>query len=142
MSTPPSGKPPRVDFYQINGGFRTPLEVAGILVGKAFPGAREIVITGPRAALEVLDEQLWERPEGRFLPHGIDAAEAPIRLTETCPAQAEILINLDPEAELPSGQYQRVLEIVPPDEALKARLRERWSAWKARGAELHHHVLK
>ncbi len=134
--------PPRVDFYQMSGRFRDPLEVAGILVGKAFPTTREIFVVGNPAQLEMLDRQLWAKPGGRFLPHGIDDELAPIRLTESPPARAELLINLAPEAVLPGGDYRRVLEIVPPDESLKQHLRRRWTDWKARGAELHHHVLK
>ena len=112
----------RVDFYEMSGRFSDPLRVAAVLVR--------------------LDALLWQEPDGRFLPHGIDDAAAPIRLLETPPANAPLLINLDPAAALPEGRYDRVLEIVPPDETLRQHLRRRWSAWKERGAELHHHVLK
>lgn len=132
----------RVDFYEMSGRFRDPLKVVAVLVDKAWPAAGEIVIVGDRARLQRLDALLWEEPDGRFLPHGIDDPAAPIRLSPRPPPHTPLLINLEPDAALPEGAYDRVLEIVPPDEALRQHLRRRWAAWKARGAELHHHLLK
>ncbi|MDZ7791265.1 MAG: DNA polymerase III subunit chi [Xanthomonadales bacterium] len=132
----------RVDFYEMGGRFTDPLYVAGVLVSKAWPANRDIVLVGNTAQLESLDRQLWEQPEGRFLPHERGESKAPIRLLDQAPETAGILINLDPASPLPEGRFQRVLEIVPPDESLKQKLRERWMAWKERGAELQHHVLK
>lgn len=132
----------RIDFYEMSGRFRDPLEVAAVLVGKAWPASGEIVITGNPDQLQRLDALLWERPAGRFLPHGCDDSAAPIRLLVEPPPRAPVLINLNPDAELPDGDYNRVLEIVPPDEQARTGLRQRWVDWKSRGAELHHHVLK
>lgn len=132
----------RVDFYELSGRFQDPLDVTAVLVGKAWPAHHDIVVTGPKRALAELDERLWHKPAGRFLPHGLDDATAPIRLLEQAPDRAALLINLDPAAPLPAGAYQRVLELVPADEASRPRLRQRWKDWKAAGAELHHHVLK
>ncbi len=132
----------RVDFYELSGRFQDPLEVAAVLVGKAWPELTDIVIVGPRRALAELDERLWQKPAGRFLPHGLDDPQAPIRLVEQSPERAALLINLDPAAPLPDGQYERVLELVPADEDARPRLRQRWKDWKRAGAEVHHHVLK
>ncbi|NEZ04562.1 DNA polymerase III subunit chi [Wenzhouxiangella sp. XN201] len=132
----------RVDFYEMGGRFSDPLYVAGVLVSKAWPATREIAVVGNAADLARLDEQLWTQPQGRFLPHERGETKAPIRLLEVAPEKAGILINLDPAAPLPDGRFERILEIVPPDESLKQKLRERWMAWKQRGAELQHHVLK
>jgi DNA polymerase-3 subunit chi len=126
----------------MGGRFSDPLYVAGVLVSKAWPATKDIAVVGSSGDLARLDERLWAQPEGRFLPHERGEAKAPIRLVETAPHEAGILINLDPASPLPEGSYQRVLEIVPPDESLKQKLRERWMAWKQRGAELQHHVLK
>ncbi|TVQ41509.1 MAG: DNA polymerase III subunit chi [Wenzhouxiangella sp.] len=132
----------QVDFYELSGRFTDPLFVATVLVGRAWPASDSIAVVGERATLEKLDERLWQEPEGRFLPHEIGGSLAPIRLLEDAPDQAELLINLDPSAPLPGGQFKRILEIIPPDEALKEKLRERWKAWRARGAQVKHHVLK
>jgi DNA polymerase-3 subunit chi len=132
----------RIDFYEMAGRFIDPLEVACVLVGKAFPAVAEIAVVGSREQLAALDERLWKKPAGRFLPHGIDDEAAPIRLTETAPARSGLLINLDADSPLPAGAFQRVLEIVPPGEDARPALRKRWVAWKKSGAEMHHHVLK
>ncbi len=132
----------RVDFYEMSGRFTDPLFVAGVLVSRAWPQTGSIAVVAPKRDLQMLDRQLWEKPDGRFLPHGVEDDRAPIRLSEDAPDQAGILINLDPSAPLPGGRFERILEIVPPEEGIKAKLRERWVAWKQRGAELHHHVLK
>tara|TARA_Y100001933_G_scaffold233494_1_gene252856 strand:+ start:31 stop:432 length:402 start_codon:yes stop_codon:yes gene_type:complete len=132
----------RIDFYEMSGRFSDPVEVAGVLVGKAFPATSDIAVVGTREQLSALDARLWDKPDGRFLAHGIDEAAAPIRLLDAAPERAGLLINLAADAEIPGGDYQRVLEIVPPDEQAKKRLRQRWMDWKSRGAELHHHLLK
>ncbi|HKL51225.1 MAG TPA: DNA polymerase III subunit chi [Wenzhouxiangellaceae bacterium] len=132
----------RIDFYEMSGRFTDPVEVAGVLVGKAFPATTDIAVVGTREQLSALDARLWAKPDGRFLAHGIDEANAPIRLLDSAPERAQLLINLAADAEIPDGDYPRVLEIVPPDEQAKKRLRQRWMDWKARGAELHHHLLK
>lgn len=140
----------RVDFYQLSGRFQDPLDVAAILVGKAYPAdttsgttpESTIAVVGAKQALAELDERLWHKPAGRFLPHAIDDDDAPIRLLEQAPEEAGLLINLDPAAPLPRGRYDRVLELVPDDDEAKPRLRQRWKDWQAAGAELHHHVLK
>jgi len=132
----------RIDFYEMSGRFSDPVEVAGVLVGKAFPATGDIAVVGTRDQLSALDARLWDKPDGRFLAHDTDSAAAPIRLVETAPERAALLINLAADSEMPTGEYERVLEIVPPDEQAKARLRQRWMDWKARGADLHHHLLK
>jgi DNA polymerase-3 subunit chi len=132
----------RVDFYELSGRFSDPLFVATVLVGRAWPGARRIAIVAPRAQLQELDSRLWAEPEGRFLPHGIGQRQAPILLAEDAPGQADVLINLDAGAPLPGGRFERILELVPSDESTREKLRERWRAWKQRGAEVKHHVLK
>ncbi len=131
----------RIDFYELSGRFQDPLEVAAVLVGKAWPDLADIVLVAPRGVLAELDDRLWRKPAGRFLPHGIDDETAPIRLVEQAPDRASLLINLDPAAPLPRGRYDRVLELVPADEDARPRLRQRWKDWQAAGAELHHHVL-
>ena len=132
----------RVDFYETGTRNQDPLEVVCVLVGKAWPANRSIAVVGPRQRLAELDEQLWHKPQGRFVPHELNGTTAPVRLVESAPEAADLLINLDPRAPLPEGRYGRVLEIVPPDESARKLLRKRWLAWKERGADLHHHQLK
>ncbi|WP_369294308.1 DNA polymerase III subunit chi, partial [Klebsiella pneumoniae] len=62
----------RVDFYELSGRFDDPLFVACVLVGRAWPKAASVAIVAPAAQLKALDDRLWQEPQGRFLPHGID----------------------------------------------------------------------
>ena len=139
----------RVDFYEMSGRYTDPLFVAAVLCGRAWPACGKLTIVGSAGQLNELDERLWHEPAGRFLPHArADAADRQsladnaILLSEQAPAACNLLINLQPDAALPEGDYTRILEIVPQDEQLKQALRQRWMDWKQRGAELHHHRLK
>lgn len=116
--------------------------VACLLVSKAWPSIQSIAIVAQADQVEALDEALWQSPNGRFLPHEPAPTQAPIEIGTEAPTRVELLINLNPNAPLPTGEYTRVLEIVPATEEAKAPLRERWRAWKARGASLNHHALK
>jgi hypothetical protein len=89
--------PVRVDFYEMSGRFTDPLFVAGVLVSRAWPETRSIAVVASKRDLQMLDRQMWEKPDGRFLPHGIDDDKAPIKLLEDAPDEAGILINLDPD---------------------------------------------
>ncbi len=140
----------RVDFYEMKGRYTDPLFVAAVLSGRAWPSCGRLAIVGGPEQLDQLDERLWHEPKGRFLPHirirsgqqPDSTADRTIVLSEQSPDHSDVLINLVPEGALPAGQFTRVLEIVPQDETLKQALRQRWSDWKQRGADLHHHVLK
>jgi len=132
----------QVDFYQMGGRFVDPLQVTCILVGKAWPSITHIAIVTTAEHVDALDEALWASPEGRFLPHGRAGGTAPIQILTEAPAKADLLINLDPSAPLPTGQYDRVLEIVPATHEAREPLRQRWRDWKTRGASLNHHALK
>ena len=39
------------------------------------------------------------------------------------------------------GAFERVLEVVPPDDSARGPLRERWKHYKARGLEVHSHEM-
>ena len=142
----------RVDFYEMSGRYTDPLFVAAILSGRAWPDCGRLTIVGNGDQLTDLDERLWHEPPGRFLPHVRIAAResdqtwaassTAIVLTESAPEASDVLINLQPDGPLPEGRYTRVLEIVPQQEELRRHLRQRWTGWKQRGAELHHHLLK
>jgi DNA polymerase-3 subunit chi len=131
----------QVDFYQLGGRYQDPIEVAGVLVAKAWPQHRNIAIVAPSAQLPALDAQLWQTPAERFLPHDLAPCSAPIRLMTEAPEHADVLINLDPLNALPSGHYQRVLEIIPADASAREPLRQRWRAWQQRGQTPRHHRL-
>lgn len=128
----------RVDFYLADRN--KPSQVVVKLVAKAWPGHRRVAICGPEAVLSELDRTLWEQPDGRFLPHGASES-APIRLLENPPGECDLLISLHASGDLPGGRYERVLEVVGPEENARAAARTRFRAWQAAGAEVHHHRI-
>jgi DNA polymerase-3 subunit chi len=132
----------QVDFYQMGGRFADPLTVTALLVSKAWPKLEDIAIIADAEQLNALDETLWSTPSGRFFPHALDDDTAPIRLLTNAPPKAQLLINLNPDAPLPDGDFDRVCELVPATDQAREPLRERWRAWQARGATLNHHALK
>lgn len=132
----------QVDFYQMGGRFIDPILVTCLLVGKAWPKVNDIAIVTTTDQVTALDEALWASADGRFFPHGTGEGSAPIQILTQAPHSAELLINLDPASPLPQGEYARVLEIVPATEDAREPLRERWRAWKSKGATLNHHALK
>lgn len=130
----------QVDFYLLDRG--DPLDLTVRLAARAWPSHSPLVITGSAAQLVDLDERLWRRPDGRFLPHGIDDASAPIRLQTSAPVAAAAWINLDGDGPVSGEGFERVLEIVSGDEPARAAARERYRAWREAGANIRHHKLK
>lgn len=47
--------------------------------------------------------------------------------------QADVYINLQPDVAEHLGQFGRLIEIVPPDEHLRAQARQRWRHFTALG---------
>ena len=130
----------QVDFYLLGTG--DPLDLTVRLVARAWPEFSPLVVTGPAERLGDLDDRLWQAPAGRFLPHGIDDPSAPIRLQTAAPASAAAWINLDGSCRTTGSDFDRVLEIVPGDEAARAAARNRYRAWRDAGADIRHHKLK
>ena len=79
---------------------------------------RVFVSVASEAAIEQLDELMWQFPAGRFLPHtrsdAADASKAPVNIgTLSGLKPAEVVINLCPEAIPQPSRFKRILEIVP-----------------------------
>ncbi len=131
----------QVDFYLLDK--RSITDVVCLLVARAWPTHRNIVITGPPELLDTLDASLWEKPDGRFLPHerAEESSPAPIQLKADLPETCEVLIHLHRTSRPPEGTFDRVLEVVDSDEADRAPARDRFRAWKAAGIEPSHHRL-
>ena len=87
-----------------------------------------------------MDGKLWEFDEDAFIPHQIagdeDDAITPVLIStpETATPDRPLVINLRDEPA--PGLFERVLEVVPADEALRLGSRERWKTYKHAGFEL------
>jgi DNA polymerase-3 subunit chi len=130
----------RIDFH-----FNAPNKLAYTcrLVRKAHGAGNRLVIFGrDRKLLAELDEQLWTFASLEFLPHCFAgdtlANETPILLadTDTVTAHHDVLVNLDLERPEFFSRFERVIEVVTPQEADRRAARERWKFYKERGYPL------
>lgn len=139
----------RVDFaFSAPDHLRTACEV----VSKHYNKGRRLVVYCPDPALrERFDLLLWGFEATAFIPH-VDAedplaAQTPILLTGkpiAPPPDTPLpawLVNLDAQCPPLAEQYERVLEIVPQDEAQVLAARQRWRQYKDAGHDLHAHDL-
>ena len=106
-------------------------------------GAR-IVVVAPEADLQRLDQGLWVHFAQEFIPHArLDAAAelmGPSPLLLATPDQDlkrsshhQVLVSLCHDLVTGFGAFERVIEIVTPDEADRQAARLRWKAYSDRG---------
>ncbi|MGY1408678.1 MULTISPECIES: DNA polymerase III subunit chi [unclassified Luteimonas] len=136
---------PRADFYLVaKPRFREqPLRLVCELVRKAY-GADlwTLVLARDTAQAEALDDLLWDMGEDDYIPHQIAGRDDEDEVTPVLIADPQtdapmraLVINLR-DAPV-TGDFQRVLEVVPADESARGPLRERWKHYKAQGFELN-----
>jgi len=139
---------PRADFYLIDKPrFRDdPLLLVCELARRAFDGGqRTLVLARSFDQAEQLDEKLWEFDADAFVPHQIagddddDITPVLIATPHTRPADRNLVINLRDECA--PGMFDRVLEVVPADEAQRLGSRQRWTTYKAAGFEVAKHDM-
>lgn len=140
---------PRADFYLIDKPrFREdPLLLVCELAKRAFASEQPtLILVRSRDQAEALDERLWEFDDNAFIPHQIvgdgddDAITAVLIVPPdaTTPDRA-MVINLRDECA--PGVFDRVLEVVPADEAERLGSRERWKTYKQAGFEVAKHDM-
>ena len=79
---------------------------------------RIYVIAATESSVRQLDEQMWQQPDKRFLPHstsdGPNAGKTPVIIgTLSGLNSTDVVINLCPDAVPRPERFKRVLEIVP-----------------------------
>lgn len=140
---------PRADFYLVDKPrFRAdPLLLVCELAKRAFASEQPtLILTRSRAEAELLDEKLWEFDENAFLPHqivgdGDDDAITAILIVppDATTADRALVINLRDECA--PGLFERVLEVIPADDAERLGSRERWKTYKQAGFEVAKHDM-
>ena len=139
---------PRADFYLIAKPrfLDDPLLLVCELAKRAFESGQPALILARSAdQADALDEKLWEFDEQAFIPHQIagddDDTITPVLIvapgTET--PDRTLVINLRDECA--PGLFERVLEVIPADEAQRLGSRERWKTYKAAGFEVNKHDM-
>jgi DNA polymerase-3 subunit chi len=92
-----------------------------------------------------MDELLWVFRDRSFIPHQYTCSENELCAVtlnhEQLPSQRELLVNLAPEAPDFYNQFERVIEMVGPDDSMKQKARDRFRFYKDKGeAPTHHQV--
>ncbi|HOV57970.1 MAG TPA: DNA polymerase III subunit chi [Rhodanobacteraceae bacterium] len=135
---------PRADFYLIaKPRFRDePLRLVCELVRKAFAAGHDLlVLARSLEQAEELDGLLWEFDEDAFIPHQIagdeDDAITPVLIVPPGMATADRPLVLNLRDDCAPGLFERVLEVVPADEAQRSGSRARWKTYQHAGFELH-----
>ncbi|MDQ3618439.1 MAG: DNA polymerase III subunit chi [Pseudomonadota bacterium] len=136
---------PQADFYLIQKPrFREePLLLVCELARKAHDkGLPTLVLARDTEQAEQLDDLLWSFDPDAFIPHQIagadieeEEAEVLIVAPDTEAPMRPLVINLRDAAV--DGGFERVLEVVPADEAARTGSRERWKQYRARGFDVN-----
>ena len=141
----------RADFYLIaKPRFRNePLRLVCELARRAFEAEQPaLILVRDEAQAEELDDLLWSFDPDAYLPHQI-AGVAEVEDDEVTP-----ILVVPPGVETPSrplvinlrdaaatGEFVRVLEVVPADASAREPLRARWREYQQRGFELAKHDM-
>lgn len=138
----------RVDFYVLESTSQSAETLACRLAMMSWEqGLRSIVLVPDEAAARRLDELMWEQPRGRFLPHEQVAQGNAAPVTIATPqllggAGGSLLINLTAQPVPEPGNYSRLLEFAPADEAGRSAARRKFAAYRKQGLEPASHAMK
>jgi len=95
----------------------------------------------------MLDDLMWTFKDISFLPHSLVDADDSNPGTINIGWQGmtaksnEVLINLSATVPEFVGNFERIVEIVAPDEHSKQQARERYMHYRQAGFDLHNHKL-
>ena len=131
----------RADFYLIAKPrfLDKPLLLVCELARKANDsGQPALILVSSADQAEALDELLWEFDPDAYIPHQIAGTDEDDDITpvlivppEMLPPMRPLVINLRNEPV--TGEFTRVLEVVPADASAREPLRARWKFYKERG---------
>jgi DNA polymerase III subunit chi len=134
---------PRADFYLIDKPrFRAdPLLLVCELARRAYAsGQPTLVLARSLEQAEEIDGKLWEFDEEAFIPHQVagddDDAITPVLIVPPGFAAADRPLVINLRDDCAPGLFERVLEVVPADDAERAGSRARWGTYKHAGFEL------
>ena len=133
-----------IDFY-FNAQDR--LQVACRLAGKAVSQKKRMLIYAPEPELASrIDKMLWTWPAIGFVPHCALhdplAPETPVLIGDAeTPAVCELLLNLAAQCPPHFERFERLLEIVPADDAERQAGRSRYRFYLDRGYKISNHDL-
>lgn len=126
-----------------------PLDVARRVAAKAYGQGRQVMIYAPdTTTADAFDRLLWTTPALSFVPHCRDtdalADVTPVLIGANADSlhTADVMINLHFEQPPAFARFERLVEIVSPDEKERELGRERYRFYQARGYALKTHDLR
>ena len=105
--------------------------------------------TMDQAHTSKVDDLLWTYQEEKFIPHEVLSTEVPLAKVligyEENPVipqtHHDVMINLHEDTPPFFSQFERVAEIITPDESSKIKGRERYQFYRDRGYSIETHKL-
>ncbi len=110
-------------------------------------GRRVLIHTPVAAESKHVDNLFWTLWEQGFVPHGLLGKDEPkvnpilIGDGNSDNEEHEVLINLAPQVPTFFGRFERLIECVDHDEAVKAAGRERFRYYREHGYPLNTHNI-
>lgn len=141
----------KVEFHS---GVAEPLEHTCRLLRKAHAAGARVVVHGPGALLNQLDQALWTFDPLSFVPHvRLRAGARPAPVQARTPTwlvddvasvpERDVLVNLGESMVEGWQQFARVIEVVPAQPQASAAGRQRWRRYAEHpGVELVHHAAQ
>lgn len=135
----------RVDFYLLSAAAGSTVAAVCRLCEKAVGAGKRLYLHTPDPAVaDDMDGALWSFRQGGFIAHerhaGTPIEEPPppvlIGNSEAPASHRDVLINLGEDVPGWFSSFERVLEVVPDDDARRAKSRERFRFYRERGYEL------
>jgi len=146
--------PPQVDFYVLPGSDGVArLRFACRLVEKAWQLRHRVRVQLDAGDAETFDQLLWTYADRSFVPHrragapGDVPRSAPPEVVISDddapdPADGDVLVNLAVRAPRDPGRWSRIAEVVDGDAGRRQAGRERFRAYRERGAAPATHEMR
>lgn len=136
----------QVDFYVMQEeALSTELLACRLALMAWQQGHRISVIAENDAAIDRLDELMWEHPQGRFLPHARKSRGlAPVllgNLEQLEADDADVVINLTSQPVPEPQRFQRLLELVPASEEQRRASRDKFREYRRLGLKPESHRI-
>lgn len=140
-------EPTQVDFYLLSDASRQADVFACRLAMMAWERKQSIyVIAASESVIRQLDEQMWQQPDKRFLPHSTaddpNAGKAPVIIGTLAGLHpTDVVINLCPDAVPQPERFKRVLEIVPFADTERQASRQKYKTYRNQGLKPRTHEI-
>lgn len=139
----------QVDFYVLGDGTHGDrLQLACRIAEKArAQGKRVLIHTRDPKEAERVDQLLWTMWEASFIPHGrlgqVDRSISPILIGDGQDEseEHEVLVNLDVDTPMFFSRFNRLVECIDHDEAVRVAGRKRFAFYREHGYPLQSHTI-